>query len=119
MSGATGAVVDGPSASSEGGGVDRVRGHRGEIVIDVTGAVVKPGLYRLATGARVGDAIDAAGGFSPRVDVARVGSELNLAATLSDGAQVHVPSRDDPTAGSGPERARREEGLGAGAAASS
>ncbi len=96
ISGAGAATVEGPgTAISPGGSGDPVS-VVGEIVVDVSGAVVKPGVYRLATGARVGDAIESAGGFSPRVDVDRVGAELNLASTLSDGAQVRVPSRDDP-----------------------
>ena len=56
------------------------------LVIDVQGEVKEPGLYQLPLGARVGDAIKAAGGV-------RKGSEtssVNLARFLEDGEQVYV-----------------------------
>jgi competence protein ComEA len=62
-----------------------------EIVVDVAGAVVRPGLHRLRSGDRVGDAIEAAGGYAPRADLAASSQALNLAQTLEDGAKVLVP----------------------------
>jgi competence protein ComEA len=100
ISGTGAGTIEGPEIGVGASPGDRAHA-TGEIVIDVAGAVVRPGLYRLKIGARIGDAIDAAGGFSTRVDVGRVGTELNLASTLSDGEQVRVPSRDDPTTSSG------------------
>ena len=60
-----------------------------QIVVDVAGAVHRPGLYHLATGTRIADAVAAAGGATAKADVTLV----NLAAPLADGEQVLVPAR--------------------------
>ena len=97
-------VVDG-DASGAGGSSDPAIAARpsgaGRLVVDVQGAVVRPGIVGLPTGSRVGDAIAAAGGFGPRVASDRVGRSLNLAALVHDGDQIVVPSRDEPGAGTG------------------
>ena len=56
------------------------------LVVDVAGKVHRPGLYRLPDGARVDDAIRAAGGPRRGVDL----SSLNLAARVADGQQILV-----------------------------
>jgi competence protein ComEA len=76
----------------------------GEVVVHVSGAVRRPGLLTLPAGARVGDAIEAAGGPTEDADVDR----LNLARPLQDGEHVHLPRHGeelprsaDPPAGGG------------------
>lgn len=62
-----------------------------KIKVDVSGAVKNPGVYELLEDARVEDALDAAGGFSDRVDKDWVDKNLNLAARLHDGDKLYIP----------------------------
>jgi competence protein ComEA len=59
-----------------------------EIVVHVAGAVANPGLVRVSVDSRVADAVAAAGGATSEAALAAI----NLAAPLSDGTQVVVPS---------------------------
>jgi competence protein ComEA len=82
-----------------------------EVVVHAAGAVARPGVYRLAGGARVTDLLDAAGGAAPEADLDR----LNLAALLVDGDRVFVPVPDQevpPVAGGGAPAAGSQAGTG-------
>lgn len=59
------------------------------VVVDVVGAVRRPGLYRLGQGKRIADAVARAGGATAKADL----EQVNLAAPIADGEQVVVPRR--------------------------
>lgn len=65
--------------------------------VHVAGAVQSPGLYRLPAGARVADAIEAAGGPRGRADL----DAVNLAEELRDGVKIEVPVRGGAVAVTG------------------
>jgi len=71
-----------PAATARPAGAARV-------VVDVVGAVRRPGLYRLRSGSRVADALARAGGRTAKADL----EQVNLAAPVADGEQVVVPSK--------------------------
>jgi competence protein ComEA len=72
------------AVEEDGGG-----GGGGRLVVHVAGAVRRPGVYELESGARVDDAVARAGGATRRADL----GGLNLAAEVEDGRQVLVPRR--------------------------
>ena len=77
------------------------------LVVDVVGAVARPGVHELPAGSRVADAIDAAGGFTADADRIR----LNLAEPLTDGSRVWVPAFGEM---SGPDLVPVVTGAGSG-----
>jgi competence protein ComEA len=89
----SGSLNSGSSGSSGSFAVDPQGG--GDVVVDVAGAVGRPGVYRLPAGTRVNDAIQRAGGATARAEA----ESINLAARLSDGQQIVVPSRVKSAAG--------------------
>ncbi len=62
-----------------------------QIVVYVSGAVVRPDVYTLPEGSRLKDALLVAGGAQPEADLAA----LNLATALQDGQRVHIPARGE------------------------
>lgn len=73
-------------ASETAGGVGN------EVMVDVSGAVVSPGVYKLSSEARIKDALVAAGGISATADRNYIAAEVNQAARLSDGMKIFIPS---------------------------
>lgn len=66
-----------------------------QIMVDVSGAVEKPGVYKLTANSRVNEALIVAGGLSPDADREWVSKTINLAAPLKDGIKIYIRSSKD------------------------
>lgn len=91
-------VVSEPSREATGAATPS----QATLVVEVAGAVARPGVYTLPVGSRVADAIDSAGGYAADVDPRAAETKLNLAAKLADAQLITVPRRGDGAAGSPP-----------------
>jgi competence protein ComEA len=88
----TAGAVQPPAGEVQGASQDPASPSAGFLFVDVSGAVRRPGLYKLDPGSRVADAIQAAGGPAPRADL----DLLNLAQPLTDGVKVDVARKGEP-----------------------
>ncbi|OGH48254.1 MAG: hypothetical protein A3A51_04530 [Candidatus Levybacteria bacterium RIFCSPLOWO2_01_FULL_39_10] len=62
-----------------------------EIVVDIQGAVIKPGVYTLKSNSRMVDVLSKAGGLSEDADRDWVEKNLNLAKKAQDGVKIYIP----------------------------
>lgn len=128
-------AADGASGSGAGGvagagaetGLSAAQGHNGssgaqgsgsgaasKIAVHVAGAVARPGVYELEEGARVQDAVSAAGGATENAAC----DAVNLARVLADGEQVRIPTQEEAASGAAAASAAGQSGLGGNAATS-
>jgi competence protein ComEA len=70
-----------------------------EIVVEVAGAVERPGVYKLTKGVRIEDALISAGGISADADRIWMEKSLNRAAKLIDGQKIYIPRKDEQISG--------------------
>jgi len=81
------------------GAVDAVGGAEpSTVLVHVSGAVLSPGIVELESGARIADAVAAAGGATRSANL----SAINLASSIGDGDQITVPKIGDPSTGAAP-----------------
>jgi competence protein ComEA len=64
----------------------------GEITVEISGAIINPGVFKLQNNARIDDLLIHAGGFSMTADRVWTDKYLNRAAKLSDGQKIYIPT---------------------------
>ena len=63
----------------------------GDVVVEIVGAVVSPGVYTLKSGSRVEDLINASGGLTSQADGIIIEKTINRAAIIKDSQKVYIP----------------------------
>lgn len=63
----------------------------GSIFIDISGAVINPGVYEVENGTRVGDILALAGGASGEASATWVSRNLNLSKKVEDSSKIYIP----------------------------
>lgn len=89
-----------PSTKVEVLGTNEGPGSRQDIAAEISGEVVKPGVYKLPDGARINDLLVASGGLTSLADRVWTDKYLNQAAKVVDGQKVYIPKIGQQT-GSG------------------
>ncbi len=84
------------------------------IFVDIEGAVVRPGVYKLPQDSRIQDALVAAGGLSASADRNFVSKNINLAIKLSDGAKIYIPNVGEAVSSSSVLSGSSQTGTGGG-----
>lgn len=62
-----------------------------KIIIHITGAIKKEGIYELKENSRIADAIEAAEGLTENANI----QDINLAYVLEDGEKIHIPTKEE------------------------
>lgn len=69
------------------------------VMVEISGSVAEPDLYKMHTGHRVGNLIEEAGGLTAQADKDFIARNINYAKPLVDGEKIHVPSLNETSSG--------------------
>jgi competence protein ComEA len=82
-----------------------------KLVVDIEGAVNKPGVYELQLGSRTKDILVMAGGYAEKADREYCEKTLNLASPIKDGQKIYIPFVSDTPASAGYSEAKNGSKL--------
>ena len=76
------------------------------IKIDISGAVINPGVYTIKFDSRIQDALVLAGGLSAEADRDWISQRINLAQKLNDGAKIYIPKKSEQSTDQNPSQSK-------------